>query len=340
MEKAKVYFYDNVKDLKAGYEKFLQIIADELKTDEKIGIKIHFGADKNDTHLNPKHLVELPRIFKKPVFVETNCLYPGRRHRSDKHIELAHEHGFNFLEIDILDGDLGREYDEIEINTKNTKKAKIATGVQRYKNFVSMAHFKGHMAAGFGGALKNLGMGLAARGGKLDMHAGVAPKVLEEKCTACGLCAENCIADAITVEEHAIIDQDKCIGCAFCISVCPEVAIRPLFGNIKGIEFVEKIADYAYAGTKGTNWFYINGVVNITMKCDCMSIKQTPFMDDIGIVYSKDPVAIDKASLDLVIKHNKGVNPFQKNNTDQLRILEYAEEIGMGTTNYELIQVD
>ncbi len=252
LEKAKVYFYENVKDLETGYDKFFKMIADELNTEEKIAIKIHFGADKNDTHLNPNHMKSLPKIFKKPIFIESNCLYPGRRHRSDEHIKLAHEHGFDFLEIDIIDGDLGRDYIEVEINTKNTKKAKISSGLQRYKNLVSVAHFKGHIAAGFGGALKNLGMGLGSRGGKLDMHSGIAPTVNEEKCTACGICAENCIADAITVEDYAIVDQDKCIGCAYCISVCPETAFRPPFGIRKGNEFLESIAEYALAGTIGS----------------------------------------------------------------------------------------
>ena len=316
------------------------MIAEELQSDEKIAIKIHFGAHNNDTHLNPNNLKSLPEIFKKPIFVESNCLYPGRRHRSDEHIKLAHEHGFDFLEIDILDGDLGREYDEIEINTKNTKKAKISTGLKRYKNLVSVAHFKGHIAAGIGGAIKNLGMGLGSRGGKLDMHAGIAPKVNKEKCTACGECAENCIADAITVNDYAIVDQDKCIGCAYCISVCPETAFLPPLGIRKGHEFIEKIAEYALAGTIGYNWFYINGIVNITMKCDCMRIKQTPFMEDIGILYSKDPVAIDKASLELVTKHNNGINPFLQNNQLLEHVFDYAEEIGLGTSNYELITLD
>ena len=103
---------------------------------------------------------------------------------------------------------------------------------------------------------------------------------------------------------------------------------------------IKKIVEYAYAGTKDSNWYYINGIVNITMKCDCMREKQTPFMEDIGIVFSKDPIAIDQASLDLVTKYNKGENPFLKNNAVQTRILEYGEELGLGTTQYELIKID
>lgn len=208
MTKPKVYFYKNTDDFKEGLNKFFKKISEEIgETEEKIGIKIHFGAQFNDTHIDPRLLVDLQKIFKNPIFIESNCLYPGGRHRSDEHIKLAHEHGFTFLDIDILDGAEGREYIEIEINTKNTKKAKISTGLNRYNYLISVAHFKGHIAAGFGGALKNLSMGCGARAGKLDMHAGISPKVNKEECTACGLCAENCIADAIEVNEYAIIDQ-------------------------------------------------------------------------------------------------------------------------------------
>ena len=341
MDKSKVYFYKDSTNFQDGLNKFFRKIAEEIgDTEEKIGIKIHFGAQNNDTHIDPKLLNDLPKIFKNPIYVESNCLYPGRRHRSDEHIKLAQEHGFTNLQIDILDGKEGRDYTEIEIDTKNTKKAKISTGLNRYKNLISVAHFKGHMAAGFGGALKNLSMGCAARGGKLDMHAGVSPRISTEECTACGECAENCIADAIEVNEYAIIDQKKCVGCAYCISVCQERAIKIPFGSRSGIEFVEKLAEYTLAVIQGHNWWYINVLNNITLKCDCMRIKQTPFMEDIGILYSKNPIAIDQASLDLVTEYNNGINPFKGSNQNSEYILEYGEELGLGIRKYELIEID
>jgi hypothetical protein len=339
MPKSKVYFYDDTNDFTRGLNTFFEMIAQEIEPKERIGIKIHFGAEHNDTHINPAFLQDITNYFEQPVFVECNCLYPGRRHRSDEHIRLAKEHGFDFLEIDILDGDEGRDMVEIEIDTKNTKIAKLGKGIERYPNLISLAHFKGHIAAGFGGALKNLAMGIGSRAGKLDMHAGVSPKVNEEKCTACGTCVENCPVMAIGMEETAKIDQEKCIGCAYCIAICPEKAIRVPFGARTGKEFLEKLAEYAFAATKKNNWWYINVINNITMKCDCMRIKQTPFMDDIGIVFSKDPIAIDKASLDLVTKHNNGKNPFANNNEACEHIFQYGEELGLGTTEYLLVPI-
>ncbi|NHJ85019.1 MAG: DUF362 domain-containing protein [Asgard group archaeon] len=339
MVKSKVYFYKNVEDLPEGYNEFFRRIAAEVENEEKVAIKIHFGAENNDTHINPEHLRGLPEIFKKPIFVESNCLYPGVRSKSKTHIALAREHGFSFLDIDILDGEEGDEYIEVEMNTKYTKNAKISTGLRRYKDLISVAHFKGHIAAGIGGAIKNLGMGIGARGGKLDMHGGIAPKADPGKCTACGICAENCVTNAITVEDYAIVDDEKCVGCAYCIGICPEKAFRVPFGVRRGKEFIEKITDYAKAATIGHNWWYINSITNITMKCDCMSIKQTPFMKDIGIVYSKDPLAIDKASTDLVTKYNNGINPFLNNTEELEHVFEYGQKIGLGSVDYELIEL-
>lgn len=318
----------------------MKIISDEMKPEDKTAIKIHFGAKNNDTHVNPKYLIDLPKYIKNPVFIESNCLYPGNRHRSDSHIKLALEHGFDFLEIDILDGELGRDYDEIDINTKNIKKAKISSGLKQYNNLIAISHFKGTPGHGFGGAIKNLAMGIASRAGKMDMHSGLAPKVNDEKCTACGDCVENCIADAITLNEFAFINQEKCIGCAFCISVCPERAIMAQFGKRRGKEFLETLIEYAYAVTKGRNWWYINAINNITETCDCMPYKQVPFMDDIGLVYSKDLIAIDQASIDLVVEKNNGVDPFKKPDVSTNYVLKYGEKLGLGTTEYELINID
>ncbi|MHA1244509.1 MAG: DUF362 domain-containing protein [Candidatus Heimdallarchaeota archaeon] len=340
MAKAKVYFYKNVNDYKTGFDKVLKLIAEDLKPEGKTAIKIHFGANNNDTHINPKYLVDLPKYIHDPIFVESNCLYPGMRHRSDKHIKLAREHGFTYLDIDILDGELGRDYNEIEINSRNAKVAKISSGLQRYKNLIAISHFKGTPGHGFGGAIKNLAMGLASRAGKMHMHSGVAPNINEEKCNSCGECVENCIANAIALEEFAVIDQELCIGCAFCISVCPERAIGASWGKRKGKEFIELLADYAFAVTRDKNWWYINAIINITEKCDCMPFKQEPFMDDIGMLFSKDPIAIDQASIDLVMKHNNGVDPFKKPDVPTNYILKYGEELGLGTTEYELIELE
>ncbi|MFW9923624.1 MAG: DUF362 domain-containing protein [Candidatus Thorarchaeota archaeon] len=340
MEKSKVYFYDNLSNLKAGVNKIFKMIADESNPEEKIGVKIHFGEGNNDTHVNPNLLKEITRFFKEPVFVECNVLYRGNRLRKDDHLKQAAEHGFDFIEIDILDGEIGADYQEIEIDTKNTKKAKIGKGLKNYQQLISIAHFKGHIVAGFGGALKNVGMGLGARGGKLDMHAGVSPNIDEAKCTGCGSCAEQCPADAITVDEVAKIDESICIGCAQCIAVCPEGIIRIPWGARNADEFSEKMAEYTLACIKDKKWWYINFLTNITMKCDCVGSKQEPFIPDIGILFSSDPIAIDKASIDLLIEKNNGIDPFKSHNKNSMHILKYGEEIGLGLTKYELIKLE
>ncbi|NHJ48115.1 MAG: DUF362 domain-containing protein [Asgard group archaeon] len=338
MEASKVYFYENIDNLKAGVNKLFKIIADDFQTEEKVGIKIHFGERDNDTHVSSKHLRDLPKYFQNPIFIECNVLYRGNRLRREDHLKQAADNGFDFIEIDILDGSMGEDYYEIELETKNTLKAKIGRGLKKYNKLVSIAHFKGHIVSGFGGALKNVGMGLGARGGKLDMHAGVSPIINTEKCTACGSCAEQCPADAITVDEFAVIDEESCIGCAQCIAVCPEGIIKIPWGKRPKGEFLEKMAEYTLACTIDKDWWYINFLTDITMKCDCVGTKQTPFMDDIGILLSKDPIAIDKASMDLVIERY-GSDPFKKHNSNSQHILKYGVEIGLGSMKYELENV-
>ncbi|MBD3190004.1 MAG: DUF362 domain-containing protein [Candidatus Heimdallarchaeota archaeon] len=343
MEKPKVYFYKDTSNLKAGINKFFQMITEEEKydPDEQIGIKIHFGERENDTHVDPELLKGLPKIFQKPIFVECNVLYRGNRTNKSDHLQQAAEHGFDFIEIEILDGEIGGDFMEIEIDTKNTKLAKLGKELRKFHQLISIAHFKGHIATGFGGAFKNIGMGLGSRGGKLDMHAGISPKIQEEKCIACGACAEQCPGDAITVENVAEIDQSLCIGCAQCIAICPEGAVGIPWGSHSNEVLMEKIAEYTLAALKNRNWWYINFLTDITLKCDCVGTKQEPIMEDIGILFSKDPVAIDQASLDLVIEYNAGIDPFKKaNNVNSEHLLEYAEKIDMGSREYELERIE
>ena len=337
--KSEVYFYGNVNNLKPGLNKFLDIISKEFGEDT-VAFKIHFGEDKNTTHINPEILRDIPKYFKKPLFVDCNVLYKGSRTRKSDHIALAKKHGFDFIPIDILDGELGEDTIEVPIKTKNTKIAKLGKGLEKYKKMVALTHFKGHGMTGFGGALKNVGMGLGSRGGKLDMHSSLSPQIDIKRCIGCSICVQNCPAKAIElVLKRAKINKNKCIGCAMCIAVCPNSAISSVLHD--NLKLMEKIAEYTLAATKGKKWFYINFLTNITYFCDCRASEQKPFMKDIGILFSKDPVAIDQASIDLVVENNKGVDPFKKNNgVDGTYILDYAEKIGLGKRDYKLIKVD
>ena len=236
---------------------------------------------------------------KKATLVECNVLYKGKRTERESHVEVAKKHGFDFAPIDILDGEIGE--DEIKV-TVGKDIVKLGKGLERYKNLLVLSHFKGHMLTSFGGAIKNIGMGLGSRAGKLDMHSGIAPIVHEEKCIACGICVENCDVSAIKINGKAKINKEKCVGCAKCIAVCPENAIGINWRGRSRNKVMEKIAKYAKGVLERRNVWCINFLNNITYNCDCFSGKQEPFMEDIGILMSKDCVGLDKACLDLVKK--------------------------------------
>ncbi|MDF2533274.1 MAG: hypothetical protein K0Q65_2855, partial [Clostridia bacterium] len=233
----------------------------------------------------------------------------------------------------IADGDIGTEYDEIEINKEYINKCKIGKGYGKYKQFIVMSHFKGHIAAGFGGALKQLAMGFAARGGKLEQHSGTSLVVDAEKCVSCGICVKKCNYSAITTPDTAVIDESKCAGCAGCIAVCPRGAIEN--ATWLSSHFLEKLAEYAYGATKDKDIIYITFVHNITEECDCLGTHMKPIVGNIGILAGKDPVALDTACLDLVQKKS-GQKLFEQGRTS----LRHAEKIGLGTTDYQLIEIN
>lgn len=339
MMRSKVYFYDNLKDLKKGVNRFFETISKDLGK-ENIGLKIHFGEKHNDTHIDPELLKDAKKYFDNPKFVECNVLYRGSRTTKKNHIKLAKKHGFDFLEVDILDGEAGEETIEVEVNMKYTKKAKLGEGLKKYDKLIALTHFKGHGMSGIGGALKNVGMGLGSRGGKLDMHSSISPIVNSVTCTGCGVCVENCDFDAIELNKKAKIIPEKCSGCAMCIAVCPFGSIRIPWEGGTSKRLMEKIADYTLGAIKGRKWWYVNFLTKMTLECDCKAKKQKVIMDDIGILMSNDPIAIDQASIDLVIEKNGGVDPFKENNgIDNQHILKYGESIGLGNRKYELIKV-
>jgi len=208
-----------------------------------------------------------------------------------------------------------------------------------YKNLVSVAHFKGHMATGFGGALKNIGMGLGCRAGKMDMHSIISPVVNSGKCVVCGTCVRDCPVDAITLGKVASIDSGKCIGCAHCIAICPNGAIDLNWNMSHDVNkmLMEKIVEYSVAVVAGRRWRFMNFITGLTYECDCFDLDQKPFMKDVGLVLGEDPVAVDQASMDLVKKACGGEDPLlKKHKIDGAYMLEYAEKCGLGSRRYEL----
>ncbi|WP_202709363.1 DUF362 domain-containing protein [Sporosalibacterium faouarense] len=339
---SKIYF---IKNSEADYnelgknalELLKKIVSEtEHSFEKEVPIKVHFGEKGNKTFIPAECYDETINYLKEkgvsPSYIETNVLYRGARTTTEKHIETAKAHGFTQIPIRIADGDIGTEYDEVEIYKEYINKCKIGKGYGKYKQFIVMSHFKGHVAAGFGGALKQLAMGFAARGGKLEQHSGISPVVDAEKCISCGICVDKCDFNAIENPDTAIIDEGKCVGCAGCIAVCPEGAIQNTWG---GAHFLEKLSEYAYGASKDKDIIYITFVHNITKECDCAGTHMEPIADNIGILAGKDPVALDTACLDLVQK-DSGEKLFEKGRVS----LVHAEKIGLGTMDYELIEIN
>jgi uncharacterized protein len=339
---SKVYF---IKNSGSDYDqlgkdalKLLKKIVEETghRFEKEVPIKVHFGEKGNKTFIPAKTYDEVIGYLKEkevsPSYIETNVLYRGSRTTTELHLETAKAHGFTQIPIIIADGDIGTEYDEIEINKEYIKKCKIGKGYGKYKQFIVMSHYKGHVAAGFGGALKQLAMGFAARGGKLEQHSGISPVVDPKECIACGICVDKCNYGAIHKEDIAVIDESKCIGCAGCIAVCPMGAIENTWG---GANFYEKLSEYSYGASKDKDIIYITFVHNITKECDCAGTHMKPIADNIGVLAGKDPVALDTACLDLVQK-SSGKKLFDKGRTS----LEHAEKIGLGTMKYELVEME
>ncbi len=249
------------------------------------------------------------------------------------HIALAKEHGFTRLPVVIADGEKGEDYMDVEIEGNHFSKCKIGRLIAEEKQLIVLSHYKGHMLAGFGGAIKQLGMGCAARGGKLDQHANAQPALNPDKCKKCMTCVSHCPRKAIEISTIPKIDREKCIGCAACIAACPQQVFYVDWTATSPASFRQKLAEYALAAQKNKNNIYINYALNITKDCDCDGRPQKPITEDIGIFASTDPVAIDAACCDTLNKR-EGKQVFTG-----MDIFDYAEEIGLGTTEYELTEI-
>jgi uncharacterized Fe-S center protein len=314
-------------------------------------IKIHVGEGNNNTHIPAsfiKGLVdELLALETKPFLTDAGTLYMGRRRNAIDHMVLASEHGFSLAGLGVpfivSDGLLGTSEAAVKIDGHLNEEVYIASDIQRCQSLLSVAHMTGHMMAGMGGTLKTLGMGCASKKGKMKQHAAMKLSIGDD-CTRCGLCLKHCPADAITLDKvKAHIDQDKCIGCAECLAVCRFKAVQCNWGE--EVEVLQKgIAEYALGALKGKEKraAFFNFILSVTKDCDCFSTVNMPkIVDDIGIIASADPVAVDKAALDMVEqKAGKNLQKLLKNrNLNPLYQIEHAERIGLGSSDYELVEV-
>jgi uncharacterized protein len=327
-----VYYTSDISP--QGLEEVFSYIKDECHGN--IAFKVHFGEEGNRNFLSPELMRELV-IDLKATLVETNVLYVSKRRYTESHIQLARDHGFDYAPIDILDssGD-----SVVDVKTEHFDKVITGKNFFHYDTYVIFSHFKGHGSAGFGGAIKNVSMGLASVAGKMALHASDIPGTNPEKCINCGVCVRECPADAITLNPLTI-DKTKCIGCAKCIGECPVSAFSIPWGSTPENIFLERLVEYAMVLSSLRKMVYVNVLANISRSCDCSRHAPKPFMEDIGILVSTDIVAIEKASHDLVDMKCQCDDAFVRvGNPSGKHQINYAFEKEMGNINYILIDIN
>jgi len=314
-DKSTVYFTDLRTQLKRNLFDKLDSLIDEVGLEGRFGrghlvaIKLHFGEKGNTAYIPP---VFVRRVVDRvcstgaePFLTDTNTLYVGTRGNSVAHLRTAIENGFDYAvagaPLIIADGLRGESGVGVKVAGEHFSTVNIAREIVNASGLVVLTHFKCHELTGFGGALKNVGMGCASREGKLAQHSNCAPVVNPAGCTACGECALICPVDAIEIGAAAVIRDSVCIGCSHCIAACPEGTIN-IRWNESAVRVQEKMAEYAagvVSGKKG-RMLFVNFITRVSPACDCYGHNDAPIVPDIGILASTDPVAIDQASADLV----------------------------------------
>lgn len=373
MEKSKVYFTDFRTRVGVSLTEKLQRLIKkagitDIDMDGKfVAIKMHFGELGNLSYLRPNYAKAVADVVKecggKPFLTDCNTLYPGSRKNALEHLDCANINGFNTITTgcQIIIGDGLRGTDDITVPVRNgeyCKEAYIGRAVMDADIFISLTHFKGHESTGFGGAIKNIGMGCGSRAGKMQQHNSGKPIVHDYLCRGCRRCAKECGSDAITYENgKAVINQDICKGCGRCIGACVFDAIENQNWNANEI-LGRKMAEYSQAVCDGRPTFHISLVRDILPNCDCHGENDAPILPDVGIFASFDPVALDQACVDACLHatpmpnsqlsdnladphwHHHHDNFLDSNpNVRWKETLEHAEKIGLGTREYELIQM-
>lgn len=339
-----------------------------IRKGELVAITLHFGERGNTGFIRPLYIRRVVDIVReaggKPFLTDANTLYRGERSNAVDHINLAMEHGFTYACVNapivIADGLKGRDYVEVETGGKYFKKAKISSAAYHADSLLSVAHVKGHMLFGFGGAIKNVGMGLGARSGKQMMHADLVPKIVSKKCVGCGLCVEWCPTDSLILKDRkgrkvplSELQPKTCIGCGECVVTCPHEAIKISWsGAPQSVQ--EKTVEFAWAVAKDKPGKIgaINFLMDISPDCDCLGRSDASIVADIGILASDDMVAVDKASIDLInrqpslegtaIPHDKLAEADKfgtLHGVDWKHQFSYAEQIGLGSSEYELSEI-
>ncbi|MCF0165955.1 MAG: DUF362 domain-containing protein [Bacteroidales bacterium] len=330
-------------------------------------IKIHFGEPGNLAYLRPQWADTLARYISrlggKPYLSDSCTLYSGGRSNGVDHIISAMSNGYNPIQVSapvvIADGIKGDNVAEMPVpGGKHCSTAKIGRAIADADIVVSLNHFKGHEQAGFGGCLKNIGMGAASVAGKLFLHSACQPSINKDQCIGCGQCVKYCSHDAAhLVNRKAEIDYSKCVGCGQCVAMCqPRACGVGSYNDSK--ELNEKIAEYTLAVVNGKPQFHISLIVDVSPECDCWGHNDSPIIPNIGMAASTDPVALDQACADLCLKtaplskgtiledlghghcnHGDDVFHLAHPDTDWRTSIAHAQAIGLGSADYELIEV-
>ncbi len=331
---------------------------DDVKKGDYVGIKLHVGELGNKSHIKPEIVSvivdELKRRGARVFLFDCNSLYRGKRWNGVDHHENAYLNGFTYEAVGapfmVGDGVRGRDETGIELKSYKDEVAYVGKIIEDIDYLFVLTHFKFHELFGYGGAIKNIGMGMASRRGKLFLHSDIKPDVIDSKCIGCGACVVTCPSNAIYIEGTAQLDKDTCIGCGMCVVTCKEGAIEFQWSNTK--ECVIKTLYYAKAVIdKIKKCAYLNALTDITPHCDCYGYTKDFVVEDIGFLFSKDIVSIDAASADLVDKAEPlaGINWEKKElvtkdkvkalldiDLDMKEFFRKAESIGLGSKDYNL----
>lgn len=370
---SKVYIADLSADWKKNVATKVSDLFDLLEPEKRfnskdlVAVKLHFGEYGNTAYIRPqfvRRVVDrLKAIDTRPFLTDTNTLYVGSRTEACSHLTTAFDNGFTRevtgAPIIIADGLRGSNQVKVSISGKHIKEAHVAADIQNSDGLVVLTHFKGHELSGFGGALKNVGMGCAAREGKLAQHSNISPKVFKKKCIGCGECTAWCRGGAIELKgtdrsRKAEINPEKCVGCAECILACRKGAIR-IQWNESIPSFMEKMVEYAAAvlKQKKEKALFMTFITDVSPLCDCNPFSDRPIVPNLGILASLDPVAIDAAAADLVnaapgnpvSRLDRALSPGEDKfhalfpEIDWPHQLNYAEQLGLGTRQYTLVDL-
>ncbi|MBR1709296.1 MAG: DUF362 domain-containing protein [Clostridia bacterium] len=375
MEKSKVYFTDFRTVLDVGLPTKLKKLIKKAgigtidMNGKFVAIKMHFGELGNISYLRPNYAKAVVDVVKelggKPFLTDCNTMYPGSRKNALEHLECAWENGFTPLSVGcpILIGDGLKGTDDVAVPVRGgeyVKEAKIGRAVMDADVFISLTHFKGHEMTGFGGTIKNIGMGCGSRAGKTEQHSDGHPTIDPDTCRGCRLCQRECangglIFDPESQKMH--VDEDHCVGCGRCLGACNFDAISFENDNARSL-LNARMAEYAKAVVDGRPTFHISLIVDVSPNCDCHSENDAPILPNIGMYASFDPLALDQACVDACLAAQPlpntqltdnlkkadfiDWNDHFKNSTPESEwqsCLEHAEKIGLGSRNYEIVRM-